>query len=457
MSFWNSIAGLQQQLTGTNSLRARFARGAVWSFVGNVTAALLQLGSFILVARYLGKRGFGELGIISSTVQTLGLFGGVALGITATKHVAEWRSSDAQRAGRMIGLCIVSGVIASGVLSLAMLAGAPLLAGPVFHAPALTPEVRIASVFLFFSALLGLQNAVLSGLEAFKALATVNFIRGVLRVPFVVFGARYFGLTGAVVGLLVGSVAGALISQWSVDRECQRAAVPVTYRHIWGESSALWHFSLPSLLSSILASLALWLANTLLVRQPNGYLEMGVFNAANQWRLAITFIPVVLNQVLLPILSDLHGRRDPVRLQRALQGSLIAITLLSLVPALGVSLFSKFIMKGYGPGFVEGWPVLVLVSLSAVPSAASSVLATLLLGAGRMWTALVLNCVWAVVFLGCIGLRIGHGAQGLAMAYLISYLLHVVLCMGYTAAFFRSSTLPSAAIQEEAAVGVPEA
>src|ERR1022692_3038167 len=42
--------------------------------------------------------------MIQSTVGMLGIFAGLGLGITATKYVAELRSHDPERAGRIIAL-----------------------------------------------------------------------------------------------------------------------------------------------------------------------------------------------------------------------------------------------------------------------------------------------------------------------------------------------------------------
>jgi hypothetical protein len=43
----------------------------------------------------------------------------------------------------------------------------------------------------------------------------------------------------------------------------------------------------------------------MVVNQPGGYAEMGVFSAARQWRTAIGFIPGVLAQFALPLPSHI--------------------------------------------------------------------------------------------------------------------------------------------------------
>jgi O-antigen/teichoic acid export membrane protein len=81
----------------------RLARGVFWSMAGAMISRGLMLVATVAVARLLGKTGYGELGMIQSTVGMFGVFAGFGLGLTATKHVAELRQSDPIRAGRILG------------------------------------------------------------------------------------------------------------------------------------------------------------------------------------------------------------------------------------------------------------------------------------------------------------------------------------------------------------------
>src|SRR6266550_2889202 len=52
----------------TSPTASRLLRGAFWSLSGALISRVLGLISSFVVARILGKSGFGELGIIQSTV-----------------------------------------------------------------------------------------------------------------------------------------------------------------------------------------------------------------------------------------------------------------------------------------------------------------------------------------------------------------------------------------------------
>ncbi len=125
----NLITFVQEKLTEqlpANSLRRRFAKGAFWSVVAAVVSQGMRFLAFVIVARILGKTDFGELGMIQHTVSMFGVFAGPGLGLTATKHVAEFRSADP--AGRIIALSSVVALISGGLVGIAVFFASPDLA-----------------------------------------------------------------------------------------------------------------------------------------------------------------------------------------------------------------------------------------------------------------------------------------------------------------------------------------
>ncbi|MCG6537882.1 MAG: oligosaccharide flippase family protein, partial [Syntrophales bacterium LBB04] len=101
-----------------NSLGARFARGAFWSFVAAILSQGIGMAASIVTARFLGKEGFGEFGMIISTVGAFGIFAGLGLGLTATKFVAEYRATDPARVARILGLSFQVAYLSSGFVSI---------------------------------------------------------------------------------------------------------------------------------------------------------------------------------------------------------------------------------------------------------------------------------------------------------------------------------------------------
>ena len=93
-----------------------------------------MLVAFMFIARMLGKEAFGEPGIIRSTVGVFGTLAGFGLGLTATKHIAEFRRCNPERAGRLLALSNLLAIATSALMGLALLILAPWLAAETLHA-----------------------------------------------------------------------------------------------------------------------------------------------------------------------------------------------------------------------------------------------------------------------------------------------------------------------------------
>jgi O-antigen/teichoic acid export membrane protein len=393
--------------------------------VGTGFAQGAALVTTLFTARILGPTHFGELAIINSTMGLLGVFAGLGLGLTSTKYVAELREKDPLRTGLILGLVnravLVSGVAIAGSLFLV----APWLAANL-QAPGLVLELRTGCLLLLFNEINGVQIGSLAGYEAFSSIARVNTLRGFFGLPVGILGAWAFGLYGAVVATVVVAAVGVTLSHLALEREATRWGIVITTKGARSELSLLWRFSLPAFLGSVVVGPTTWLASAILVNQPGGYAQLGVFNAANQWRTTVMFFPTVVGQAALPILSSLLGG-GATRSSRRVLGAAIGASALTAVPiAVVLILVRGFVMALYGPVFAGYGDVLGLVALTIVLLAIQTPVGQVIAASGRMWLGAAINLAWSAVFTVCAVLFIsrGYGAFGLAAAYLIAYTFH---------------------------------
>jgi len=372
----------------------------------------------------LGKQRFGEYGVLQSTVTMFAVVAVSGLGLTATRYLAALRSENRTRAGRVLGLTTVTGVIVGALLGGSVFVSGPWLATNTLAAPHLTGAMRICGVLVFLSALAGTQSGALGGLEAFRTLARVNAIASALAFPLPVIGAVYGGVEGAVWGLAASSLLQAGLLCYSVQSECRVFGIVPTLRGSLTEARMLLRFSVPAALSSALVPPVLWACNAILVNEPAGYLEMGVFNAANQWRVAILFIPTAVGQTVLPLLAQLHGSGDEDRYRRLLKWSLLGALAVSLAVAIPIGVLSPWIIGSYGRGFAGGVRVMLILMVSAPLMAVSNVIGQALASEGAMWLGFLLNVLWGAALIALSWTLREHGAVGLAVSSLAAYCLH---------------------------------
>lgn len=402
----------------------RLAKGTFWSMAGAVISRSLMLVASVLVARMLGKTGYGELGMIRSTVGMFGIFAGFSLGLTATKYVAEFRQNDPDRAGRIIGFSGLFAMLTGGLMALVLFIFAPLLAEYTINAPHLTGVLRIGALILFINALNGAQTGALAGFEAFRSIAYVNLFVGLISFPILVGGAYLGGLTGAVWALTFNLSVNWFLNHLALRKEARRYKVPFSFRNCSRECSVLWTFSLPAVLSGAMVGPVNWLCSALLVNQPEGYSEMGIFSVANQWYNMVLFLPGLLGSVMLPVLSEKLGQKDKKQSMEILIFMIKINILLALPFVLFVSIASPYIMNIYGASFRNGWPTLVVVLLTAGLLAGQTPVGQIIAASGKMWIGFAMNSGWALTFIVSTLLLIDLGSLGLATARAVAYIVH---------------------------------
>jgi len=174
-----------------------------------------------------------------------------------------------------------------------------------------------------------------------------------------------------------------------------------------------------------------WLCNVMLVNTPNGYSEMGIFNAANQWAQVIIYFATIIATASIPILAERLGASDTASSLRILRVT-IGISAICILPLafLGI-LASPLIMGAYGPSFRGSWPTLAILFLASGVLIVQVPVGNLLQASGRMWTGALMNWGSAVVLLVLTRFSLALGAMGLGLAVLGSYLVHGIWTFGF--------------------------
>jgi O-antigen/teichoic acid export membrane protein len=383
----------------------------------------MSLVAAIGCARFLGKNGFGQFGIVQTTANLVSAVAALGLGITATKYVADLRERDPERAGRIIGLTWTVTAISGFVLTVVSILSARFMAVTVLHAPELTGSVRIASAIVLVNAMLAYQNGALSGFEAFRGLARINLISGVASLPIVLVGVWRFGLNGAVAGTAISLAINWWLNERLLRDQCRLAGIPIRVRQGFQEMAVFWAFGLPALLGTFSAAPVLWYCSVLIVHSPHGFEQMALYSGADRWHLAILFIPTALFRSVLPMLANMHNQ-NPSGYRKVAKVHLLANMVVVLVPVLAVACFSVPIMSSYGAGFKSGWKVLAVLCIATVPEALNTILGFPLVTGGKMWIRCCFDIALSAILL-LLGMRLipVYGALGFAVAYLVSFSL----------------------------------
>lgn len=403
-------------------------RSVGWNLVATV---FTQGGTFVLnliLANLWGLRAFGQYAIVQSTLTTLTSIANSTTGTSATKYVAELRTADPLRTGRILGLC---GVVATAMALFAagtMAIGSETIADKVLHEPSLSLVLAIASAVVFFNIMSTFFSGALAGLESYSALGRAGMVTGILYVSISALAGWTWGLKGAVIGLAVSACIQWCILYWALNREAVRHGIRVTPREGAREISVFFRFVTPAALNSLAAFPAIWLANTFLVRQEHGYQQLALFAAATSFRTLVMFVPAIVNNVSMSLLNNQLGAADERRYRRMFWTNLAVNAGLVTVGAATVMALGRWLLQMFGDDFTEGYQVLVVLMLATLPETLAIATTQIVQSRERMWPSfwgIVLPSYSSLVVLAYV-LTPVHGARGLAWSHVAAMTVALV-------------------------------
>ena len=407
------------------SLKGKLIYGIFWNLISALASQGFPMIAAIIAARLLGKFGYGQLGMINSTVILFSTFAGLGLGITATKYIAQLHQTDPERTGRIMGLTNLFGLASGVVMCIILFVMAPWLAANTLAAPDLAPALRIASILLIFNTLVGIQSGSIAGFGAFKDLARIAIFQGIISASLTVNGVYFFGLTGAVTAMVINSIINFILYKRTINNLVKRFKISINYMKSWRERDVIWKLSLPSMLSSVMVGPVVWIANVIIINTPGGYGQLGLFNAADQWRTALAFLPTVIGGVLLPMVSaNINNENKSLETVNVLASWVIVIMI-----ALPLISFPEIIAFFYGQGYFSSvflQSLAIMMFVSCILSYKEGI-GRKLVAKNLMWWGFLSNLVWGILFIISIMIFKNLGSLGLAVSYLISYAVNTII------------------------------
>ena len=405
------------------NLFERFARGVSWNLIGTFLAQGSVFAANIFVANRLGPQSFGEFSLLQNTALTFSAIAQLATGVTATRYIAEYRSSDPERAGRIIGFCSLF-TLGTGLLAgLILFALSGWLSASTLNASHLSGGLKIMALYLLFSAMSGYQTGALAGLEGYRHIARLGVVHGAVHIIFCAIGVWFFGLLGALWALVASLGVRWWLYHVVIRNEMSRHRITLSFMVHQQEKSLLWRFSIPAALGSLTSMPALWLTNTFLVQHPQGYRQLGFYSAAFTLRAAVMLVPTALNTVGCSIINNEINHKDDGRYRQAFWSNTAAVLLSAFLGVGFVLLAGKLLLGLFGEAFSPAHEALAILLLAVLPEACAVALYQIIQTQERMWWSFVAVSIPrdGIMVMAAYFLVQSRGAYGLSLAYLIGW------------------------------------
>lgn len=351
------------------SLKNRLIKGAAGSFGLSMAHAGLGFLTHLLLARILGKIGFGMYAYAFSWVELLGITATFGLPQLLVREVAVYQTTSAWG--------LLRGILRWANQSVLMLSiGLAVIAGGVTWIfgkggdQGMLLALWLALLALPFSSLRSLRLAAMQGLHH----VVLGKIPEALFAPvifMVLLGGTYL-LSGHalqvswVILMQVGTTAitffigsGMLLH---ILPETQRSAVAEYQRGRWVRSA------IPFMLLFEMLNINSRL-DILMLGAMKGPAEVGIYTVARRGVGLIILILAAVNSVLAPTIASLYAQKNMQQLQRAITKSARVVTLFAFVITVGLIVFGKWFLLLFGKDFIQGYHTLTILSIGMLVNA----------------------------------------------------------------------------------------
>ncbi|ELY51870.1 oligosaccharide flippase family protein [Natronorubrum bangense] len=331
------------------------------------------------IARMLGAEGYGIYALALAVLAWLKIGGKIGVSSAITKRVSEGDEPDAYL---VTGLAMMAGIFAIAAVA------AIALRGPLesyIGAPILSILLILLAAELFRA----FTSAALKGqhlVHVYAVLDPVNVtMRSALQIGVITVG---FGVGGLLAAYAFASVAIALVSLFFVSV----ALVRPTLRH----AKSLFEYAKYAWLGNLKKMSFSWIDVTVLGFFVSQAL-VGVYSVAWSIAAVLTIFSKGISTTLFPEISKISAQEDPSQVSTLVTDA-IRYNGLFMIPGLvGAALVGERILLIYGPEFVAGSSVLLILIAARTIYGYQKQLVNTINGIDRPEIAFRINAVFVAV------------------------------------------------------------
>ena len=395
----------------------RIARGAGISSFGQVIGRVANYGTQVTLARMYGPAVLGLYVLGTTVVQIANILSQFGMSNGLVRYVAHYQSQgDVRRVRGTILMVLWTSLALSLMISCAMFFSAGFLAHRVFHEESLATVLRVFSISLPFLTVMNLALWATQGFQTVKYATYVQQIQQpllnlVLIVAFYLLGAQ---ILGVVTAYIISMVASAALSIYYLKRVFPKLLDRNTPPRF--EPRALFNASAPMVIATFAQNMNSWIVVTMLGAFASAG-EVGVFNAAVRTAALSALVLGAFANIFAPIVSSLYGRGEMENLDRLYRDVSRWVFTGSLMIFLITVLLSRDIMAVFGPKFIGGWIVLVVVAVGQLVNSSTGPGGRVLAMTGHQRVVMLASVVSAAAtFILGIVLIPGYGIMGAGVA-----------------------------------------
>lgn len=403
------------------SIRRGLAANSLGIMALRTGSMALGFVSTVILARYLGASGYGiyawalAWATVLQLIATLGLDTLMVREVAAQKAMTTWSAMRGLlRSGPLIVLCS-SLTLAAGVIA----------AGLVFVSSAQQATFVIAIAIVPILALTNVREGVMQGLgRVIPSRLPEDLFRPAVFIVLLVVGWRALSLSRSAptamalqgVATFLAFVAGLLLLRWALPAQL---------------SSTVGHLRITPWVRQALPLVVVRAVNTvlsqvdvILVGILRDSTQVALYATATRIAALVGIAEFAVNAAFLPVISRLFVESGVDQLRTGAPLVALAGVVLSAAIAAPLIVFAPYVLHFFGPSFSGGVFALRVLCVSLVLSAVSG-LNVALLNMTKHVRAVIVGSSFGLATNVTLNLLLipGHGADGAAVAWLLSILV----------------------------------
>lgn len=403
--------GEQNRIADAASESALVAFSMFW---GQVLATFVAGISSIILARLLGPEGYGRYSLAPTITSLLTLGTGFGTTVALTREVSRAAAQGASdSAAQLVSLTLRFNLLTSLCAAAVGFTLTDHFSLVLLNRPDLAPLARLTLPLVFINALFNVASAALLGVGDAKALALLPITRDVVRSVASPLLALEFGCEGAVLGLVAGHTAAALLGLALLKKRFRAVgAAP------WRELQPLLGYGIPLYTSTALSTALATYQNSITAWVATDE-EVGNLKVAANFVGILQLFSFPISSALFPAFSKLEREEAERAFRYAAKYSALV---LAPAGAFAIAASRDLVRLIYGSAYALAPAYLSIQAIGLVWSGlGSAVLASFFQGIGETrvpFTATLISTALFVPLSAALAFKLG--IYGILIATLLS-------------------------------------
>lgn len=419
----------------------RLRSGGALVLAMRLTAAAALFGLQVLLARSLGDSGYGLYAFAMAWVQGMAVFGKAGLENTTLRQIPGCQAADAEdRLAAFLAWSRRRSLITSLLASVLLVLLTVTVIGP--HHPGARTPLLIGSVALPLLTMRQIHEARLRAVhrvwQSLVGPAAWPLLMALILLLFLLSDRWHLTPAGAIGIQAVALAACSLLVVHFLRQALPSAAAPHTVGEV---PTAAWQKASLTFLAFDAVILLRGRTSVIIAGMLIDTDTAGVYAIAEKIAEVVTLGVVSINMFAAPHFASLHASGQRNQLRELIRGSQYLGLLFAVPCAAVLAVFGRSFLGLIGPGYIAGYPYLVIMLASVTIGSLAGPAAYVLAMSGRERVILHGAILCMVINLaGSFSLATLYGATGLAVTHLITMLVWTLFMLWHLRAFQQAES-----------------